>query len=151
MIRSRKPRQRRGATVVEAAFVLPVVMLFLFGIMEYCRLVFVIQVCENAAREGARYAVARTGDGTTAADIQAYVRTMMAGQDRALSGLTIDLLDVDPTTGTTVSGSDWSDAPFGGAIMVRISGTYSPMIPGLSRLASSLPIRATSMMTSEAN
>src|SRR3954447_4980856 len=151
MTRSRKPRSRKGSAIVEAALVLPIVLLFLFGVMDYCRLIFVIQVCENAAREGARYAVARTGDGTTVADIQAYVRTMMARQDAALSGLTIDVLDVDPTTGTTVSGSAWNDAPFGGAIMVRISGTYSPMIPGLSQLASSLPIRATSMMTSEAN
>src|SRR3954447_25684611 len=121
MTRSRKPRSRKGSAIVEAALVLPIVLLFLFGVMDYCRLIFVIQVCENAAREGARYAVARTGDGTTAADVQNYVKAALAGQGSALTGLTIDVMDVNPSTGVMVAGSSWNDAPFGGAIMVRVT------------------------------
>lgn len=151
MPHSRKPRSRRGAHIVEAALILPVLMLLLLGIIEYCRLVLVLQLAENAAREGARYAVARTGDGTTKADIENYVRARMAGQAVALAGLTIDVMNVNPATGTEVAGSSWDEAPFGGAIMVRVRGNYSAMIPGLTFLTAALPVRATAMMTSEAN
>src|SRR5829696_6829606 len=74
--------RRRGATVVEAAFVLPIMLLLLFGAFEYCRFIFLLQVCENAAREGARYAVTRTADGTTMADIQNYTTSRMAVRAR---------------------------------------------------------------------
>lgn len=151
MPRCRKRPARRGSHIVEAALVLPILLLFLLGLAEYCRLVLILQLTENAAREGARYAVARTGDGTTKTDIENYVKSRMAGQDGALAGMTIDVLSVDPATGQQVAGSSWDEAPFGGAIMVRVSGTYSAMIPGVTYLTSSLPVRATAMMTSEAN
>src|SRR4051812_29791020 len=112
---SRRPTlraKRRGASLVEAAFVLPIAILVLFGLFEYCRFIFLVQMCENAAREGARYAVVHTGDGTTVADVQAQVTAAMYGRDRELSGITIDVLDVDPATGTALSGAAWNDAPF---------------------------------------
>src|SRR5829696_8647198 len=101
--------RRRGATVVEAAFVLPIMLLLLFGIFEYCRFVFLLQVCENAAREGARFAVARTGDGeTTTSDVQAYVTDRMSGRQNDLAGYTVTVQNVDPATGNAVSGSNWN-------------------------------------------
>ena len=42
---------------METALVLPVALLFLFGIMEYGRFVMTQQVLTNAVREGCRYAV----------------------------------------------------------------------------------------------
>ena len=39
----------------------------------------------------------------------------------------------------------------GGAILVRVSGTYVPMLPSFLHTQTSIPIRATSMMSSEAN
>ena len=143
---------RPAATLVEAAFVISIMLLFLFGIFEYCRFVFLLQVCENAAREGARYAVARTGDGvTTTTTIQDYVTDRMAGRQSDLSGYAVTVQNVDPATGNAISGSNWNDAPFGGAIMVRVSGTYSPMMPSFLKTQTSIQIRATSMMSSEAN
>lgn len=142
---------RRAASIVEAAFVLPIALLLLFGIFEYCRFVFFIQVVENATREGARYAVARTADGTTAADVTAYVTDKLAGRQSELSGLTITLANVDPATGTTISGSTWSDAPFGGAIQVTIQGNYSPILASYLKMPASVPIKVATMMSSEAN
>ena len=151
MIRSANRQPRRAATIVESALVISIALLFLFGLFEYGRLIFLIQTAENAAREGARYAVARTADGTTQTDIQYYVTDMMAGRQSELAGFAIDVLNVDPTTGATITGSNWNDAPFGGAILVRVRGTYSPIIPSFLQLPTTLQIQATSMMSSEAN
>jgi len=52
--------QRPGATAVEAALVLTITFLFIFGVFEYCRFLFFLEVAENAAREGARYATVNT-------------------------------------------------------------------------------------------
>jgi Flp pilus assembly protein TadG len=149
----RLPRasRRRAATVVEAALVISIMLLFLFGIFEYCRFVFMLQVCENAAREGARFASARTGDGTTLTDVQNFVTNKMSGRDSELAGYTVTVQNVDPTTGNAIPNTNWNDAPFGGAIMVRVSGTYSPMLPTFLKTQTSISIRCTSMMTSEAN
>src|SRR4029079_17974059 len=67
--RKRSRRSRCGAAAVETALVLPLALLFLFGIIEYSRFVMTLQVVTNAAREGARYAVTHIEpiviDGTT--------------------------------------------------------------------------------------
>ncbi|HYG97968.1 MAG TPA: TadE family protein [Terriglobales bacterium] len=65
---TRKPRMMRpvgpagrsecGATLVEAALTLIVFFVFLFGILEFGRAYNVYQTLTNAAREGARFAVA---------------------------------------------------------------------------------------------
>ena len=49
--------RRRGLTIVESALVMSVFLLLLFGMFEYCRFLLVLHVTNNAAREGARYAV----------------------------------------------------------------------------------------------
>src|SRR5207245_11008948 len=55
---ARRPRTRRGAALVKTTLVLSIFLLFLFGLLEYARFVMVYQAMQNAAREGARYAIA---------------------------------------------------------------------------------------------
>ncbi len=148
-MRIRKP-SRRGAHIVEAALVLPILLLLIIGVMEYCRFIFLLQVAENAAREGARYAVVRTGDGTTLANIKTQVDNAMAGRQSELAGYTVTVDNVNPDTGAVQAGT-WSDAPFGGAIRVRVTGTYTFIVPSLLKLPSTLSISVNSMMSSEAN
>jgi hypothetical protein len=51
-------RQRsRGQTLVEFALIAPLFFLLLFSIIEFGRAVYYIQMLNNAAREGARYAI----------------------------------------------------------------------------------------------
>jgi len=140
---------RRGTALVEFAFVAVVLMLVLFGIFEYARFVMMLQVGENAAREGARMAVARTGDGTTKQDIIDEVTRRLASVTD-LSGFTVDVVHVDPDTGTTKS-TDWTTAAFGEAIEVRITGSYKPLLPTFLLTSSSISVKISSMMTSEAN
>jgi len=54
MLRLRHLRDDRGAAAVEFALVLPLLLLLVFGVMEFSRLYNVQISLSNAAREGAR-------------------------------------------------------------------------------------------------
>jgi Flp pilus assembly protein TadG len=56
MIKS-KLRETKGASMVEFALVLPILILILFGIIEFGILIYNQQVITNASREGARYGI----------------------------------------------------------------------------------------------
>src|SRR6056297_2514825 len=49
-------KNRKGQAMVETIFVLPLLFLLIFGIIEFGRIYFTYSILSNAAREGARYA-----------------------------------------------------------------------------------------------
>jgi Flp pilus assembly protein TadG len=140
--------KRRGVAIYEFAIVCILCLMVLFGVVEFGRAIWIKQLMENAAREGARYAVVHTHDKTTA-DVQAYVRTVMVGQDLQL-GATITVYKVNPNTGANLS-NNWNDAGFGEAICVQVTGTFRPLLPKLLFLPSSISFTSKSVMYSEAN
>lgn len=143
----RTARPRRAATVVEAAVVLPVCLLCLFGIYEYGRLVMMKNLLDNAAREGARYAVVNTNSQTTAG-VQAWVKNYLAGQDSQLQNLNIQVYMSDGN-GNNIGA--WTSAQFGQYIAVQIDGDYSPVMPTFLLMNVTVHFRAVSDMYSEAN
>lgn len=146
-----RPRDRRGATTVETALVLVIALMFIFGVIEYARLLWFYNTAMAAAREGARFAAVRTGDGTTSSQVQARVNTVMAGAQSQLSNYTVSVYNADPATGNQIAGT-WTDTPFGGVICVRIQGTFRFFLPGLMQLAgNSLAVDIKSTINSEAN
>ncbi len=52
----RRRRRRRGVAAVEFAFLAPLLLLLLFGLLQVGRIIEVMQLMDNAAREGARLA-----------------------------------------------------------------------------------------------
>jgi Flp pilus assembly protein TadG len=142
--------RRRGAAVVETALILNVLLLCTLAIFEYGRIVMLRQLMQNAAREGARLAVvgtAATPDVTTA-QIQEAVTNCLAGQ--SLEGITIEVFQANPSTGANIG--PWDQTPYGGAIAVRIGGTYRPSLPTtLGIVPNPMPMIVVSMMRSEAN
>src|SRR5262249_61799959 len=102
-------------------------------------------------REGARFAAAHTGDGTTLQNVKDLVTTEMAGRDSELANFQITVANVNPDTGTAIAGTQWNDAPFGGTIMVKAEGDYAPMLPTFLKEQTSLHLTATAMISSEAN
>jgi len=155
-------RRRAGAAAVEAALVLPMVLLVLFGILEYGRLLALRQICNNAAKEGARFAVVRVVDAeTTDLEVKSEVHRLLAGfEDQFTSfdpndNIRIFLFDPDDPEDRSVS---WKDAGFGEYIAVEIEGTFDSAVSGLHvpgvgevGLLGSIPVRARSVMFSEAN
>ncbi|HET8933026.1 MAG TPA: TadE/TadG family type IV pilus assembly protein [Polyangiales bacterium] len=51
---TRAHRKREGAAALEFALVLPLLVILLFGIIDFGYLMFVVSTMNNAAREGAR-------------------------------------------------------------------------------------------------
>jgi Flp pilus assembly protein TadG len=153
-ISNRRPRGQRGATVVEFTFVAIVFFMLMMGIFEYARFLFTQQLLNNAAREGARYAVVNINS-TNTVGVQNYVDAYLSGQGaNALVSYAatsnISVYQADPTTGLN-TGLDWQQATWGSGIGVSISGTYQPILPGLLKLTGSLSVKATCTMTVEAN
>jgi Flp pilus assembly protein TadG len=71
-------RRRRAIAALEAAFVLPILVTFLAGIIDLGRLAKVSNSLSNAARNGAQYASTNTTAAANAAQIRAVAVTEMA-------------------------------------------------------------------------
>jgi Flp pilus assembly protein TadG len=138
--------RRRGATIVQTALVLNICLMFLLGLFDFSRVIMLRQLVTNAAREGCRYAVVNTSTATTA-QVQSYTTGYLCGQP--ISNLVVSVYEADPATGANIGA--WSNAGLSDSIAVQITGTISTMTPTFSLLPSSFPIKATSIMTCEAN
>lgn len=55
MMLSRFVRNERGTAMVEMAIVLPIIILFFLGMIDFGRAIFLYNNLTNAAREGARF------------------------------------------------------------------------------------------------
>jgi len=97
----RHHHKRKGATVVEFAFVAPVLFLIVFGIIEFGRLLMVQQVLTNASREGARRAITESA---TSTEVEQLVNNYLtggrvSGATVTVSPASLDSLDLgDPVT-----------------------------------------------------
>jgi hypothetical protein len=111
-------------------------------------------VLTNAAREGAHYALAHTEpvtlQGTTygnaTSDVTTIVTNASAGQK--LSSQTIQVYESD-AAGNNLGA--WTGASAGESICVRISGTYTFLIPKMLRLPNTCTVTAQAIMRSEGN
>jgi Flp pilus assembly protein TadG len=148
MLLRRSTKFRCGAAAVETAVVVSVFLLFLFGILEYCRLIYVRQVVENAAREGSRYAIVNTYNATVVSDTQARVKGFMGGLDKTLQNYSCQVYAAD-VNGNNIGSPQ--NAPFGQYVCTDISLTYSPIVPSFLFLNKTLVIRSKCCMGSEAN
>ncbi len=113
---------RSAAALVETAAVVSVFCMLLFGVVEFCRFIFMRQLIDNAAREGARYAVCHSYDATVDTDTQNVVLGKMNGMDQKVRNFTINLYHAD-SSGNRVTAYDST----GGSQIATFSdatGTY---------------------------
>jgi len=156
-------------TLVEAALVLSVFLMLLFGIFEYCRFLMVLHVTTNAARDGGRYASVNVdkpsnfdtvdytdANGKVTPSITKYTTARMGGVEKNIPGFTVSVFACDTTalnqTPPVVqqkSGAAWNQAMFGEKIAVQITGTYKPITPVLLIMPSTIPVSITSVINSE--
>jgi Flp pilus assembly protein TadG len=146
-MRIQKCNRRRGAYVVELAFVVMILIMVLFGVFEYGRFIFIRQVVTNAAREGARYAVVNTLDTTIEADTKAAVKKRMAGVDATVKKYDCQVYEAD-STGKNIGPA--ANAGFGSYVAVQIDCDYEPVLPSLLFLNQSIHISTKALMYSEA-
>jgi Flp pilus assembly protein TadG len=88
-------RTARGQALAEFALVLPLVLLFIGGIVEMGRAWNIKQAVTDAAREGARYTVVRD-DAITPDDVRAKVQERLALASIDSADATIVISSADP-------------------------------------------------------
>ena len=147
MLARKSHGQRQGATTVELAAVVIIFMMIMFGILEYCLIIYTTNIAENAAREGARSAVVNASDVTLVSDTQTYVQTLMGGLDTKMSAYACNVYLAD-TNGNNIGSP--VGANFGQYICVQVSLNYVPITPGLIYL-NTITIQSKCSMISEAN
>ena len=85
----RTRRRERGATLVEAALTILLLITLLFGIVEFGMAYHVYQIATNAAREGARFSVAPD-------PVTGLLPSTTQVQERVQQYLDIGRIDVPP-------------------------------------------------------
>ena len=121
-LRKARTERRRGATAVETALVLIPLLMFIFGIFEYGRLLMDMNLLDNAAREGCRYALANNTNASISSNVQSVVTSYMAGRDSSFTSLTVTVSGTHSGVSTPVNNL----AP-GDPITVTVSGGYKFM------------------------
>lgn len=159
--RTRAVRDDRGSSLVEYAIVVPVLLTFLFGIMDFSRFLYTYHFISEVAREATRYAVVRGSSfsGTacastatfacdaTSANIQSYVRSLTPPGINASSVLATATWPGAAPTGAsgTCSTANGNNSP-GCLVQVVVSYPYKFMLPFLPSSASTWTVSSTSAM-----
>ena len=115
-------RKRRGTALVEAAILLPILLLMLFGMVEYGGLFWRASQLEATARTAVR-AGALSGGSTSA--VNTTISSMMSAAGLASSGYSVTLNPGDPSS--LVVGSQFTvtiSVPY-----PNISLTMCPLVP----------------------
>jgi hypothetical protein len=124
-----------GQGMVEFALILPVLLVILFGIMEFGRLLFIFVTTTSASREAARYGTAVGGN---ADDLPRF--RDCAGMRAAAKkvGILSNLRDedifiwYDYGPGDAAYGYECEanvDVPLGSRVVVQVRTPYSPIVP----------------------
>jgi len=151
VIRKHRGGRRWGASTVETAVIMIPLVMILFGVFEYGRLLMAWNLLNNSAREGCRYALANNTTYTTSAAfttaVTSAVTSRMGGQDtKAYTGFTVTV------TGTHngASVSDLTTLVPGDMITVSVTGNYHFMnvIPYI-KMTTALPITSAVTMLCE--
>lgn len=88
------PRNRIGTAAIEAALVLPILIIVTFGAIDVAQYINLAQLVSNASREGGRVAARKTTD--TTSEVDAAVASFLAdslphlSEAELLGALTVD-------------------------------------------------------------
>jgi Flp pilus assembly protein TadG len=136
-----KMGDKTGASAVEFAIILPLLILFLFGIIEFSILFYDKAVITNASREGARAGIVyRHPDPVTEAEIQQVVLDYCAGH----------LITFATTPSLTIA-ANWTGYEAGDTLTVTALYDYQFLVlPNfITTLTGGINLAATTVMRME--
>jgi hypothetical protein len=147
----RLKKNQKAQGMVEFAIILPILLLLIFGIIEFGRLMFIYASVASASREAVRYgsAVDETGGLPRYADCTG-IRTA-ANRIGIFAGVQdADILikyddGIVPTIASCAGITDFSDIALGDRIVVSVTANYAPIV--LFANIPSFPISSTSART----
>ena len=121
-------REEAGAELLEFAMVSILFFTFVFGTMEFGRMIWQYNIIASVAKDGVRWAAVRGSTATTPAD-QSSLQTYVQGRAYGLSPtVTLNYPDGDNKSGSTVE--------------VIVQGTFTPIVPILPQSARTLRSKA---------
>ena len=139
----------RGQSLVEFALIFPVLVLLLFGIVDFGRAIYDYNTLANAARVGVRVAIVnQNGAGTgcaTGSGGTPPASTQMSAHDcaiqaaMAMGSVTATVSYMDPTDTTSCS-----PVQVGCLALVTTSYTFRPITPIISSIVGAIPLSSTS-------
>jgi Flp pilus assembly protein TadG len=128
--KKRQVSKRRGATIVEFALIVPILLALLMGILEWAWLARTQLTVANAAREGIRHAVL----GNTSTSVQTRIINAAAVLRPALSSSNIVLTQTPDRTAANPTYYAWpadttgttprNGVPAGNIIRVQVNYTH---------------------------
>lgn len=165
----RSPQRRSGQTLTEFALVLPMLLLFMLGIMEFGRLLFIYTETANAAREALRAAavtIHRSNDAdrgkVTASECnevlnRAYGTLVLTPRTQVT--ITVEYLRPDPGSGNATiigvcSSNSWPSPNYvltsdvlklNDQVYVEVQSQVSAATPLIRPFISNLPLRFAGM------
>lgn len=132
-----------GTSMVEFAIVLPLLLLVVFGMIEFGILIYDKAVITNASREGARYGIENRATRWTEAQIQGHVN------DYCTDHL-ISFQSASPSTSVTTDKGTKLCGAFGDYLTVAVQYQYTFLIlPKLGSIPNSILLNAQTTMRCE--
>jgi Flp pilus assembly protein TadG len=145
---ARGPARRPAAAVIEFAVVVPVLLIFVLGIIEYGRMLMVAQVTTNASREGARYAVQAD---TTPDGAKTYVKNYLKSASVPDDAITTVAVEYQLLDGTWATATTLTTLAQGTSVRVRVEINFSKVswLPSTVFVPSSTLLKGTTIMRKE--
>lgn len=129
-------RSERGSIAVEFAIFIPILLLLIFSIIELGGAWYQKQLLAAASRDGARFGALYSDEGTSDADVETHVDTVLTSMG---------------FPGVAVVDSTGAGSPTGDPVTVTVTANYT--FPILSRLVTpeiaSLELSSTTVMRNE--
>ncbi|MEN8375005.1 MAG: TadE/TadG family type IV pilus assembly protein [Gemmatimonadota bacterium] len=141
-------RSAAGQSIAEFALVVPMLLLLVFGVVEFGLIVKSWQVVTDAAREGARVAVIGNGTAADSTDATNVVRGALGRGGLDGAGATVELV----ASGVSLP-TGWSDVERGDTARMNITYQhdmimFGPLISSMTGY-STIPIRTSVAMRKE--
>ena len=120
-------KRQRGVVAIESALLFPLLILILFGMIEFGLLMYNRQVLTNACREGARFGIVQDAPRRTAADIEDEVENYCQGYLVTFGSAPGASTNVT-AEGTPCVGTSSCCAAFGDDLEVRVNYQYEFLV-----------------------
>lgn len=136
-----RPKNQTGQAIVEFALVLPLLLILIFGVMEFGILLYDKAVITNASREAARYGIVLRNPNYTKAQIEAYAEAYCLN----------NLISFGGSTNATANATVPASPSFGDQLTVQVSFTYTYLaLPKFAApLGGTIQLNSVSVMTYE--
>jgi Flp pilus assembly protein TadG len=147
----RSSGRRRGQALVEFALVLPILLLFIFGIIDAGRLIFTYNTVGNAARDGVRVAIVNQSSpsGTNTCDTTSSFADPVGCAVVAGLALQLTPADVSVKYRTAADDADCTTISIGCLAVVKVTGHFQALTPIIGQIIGPTDISSTAKVPVE--